>query len=74
MFVWCVKRAIIHSDSYHMLLDKPEQLARGYLNQPELTAERFARSPPEMSRYGSRIYHTGDHGYWTEDGLLMFFG
>lgn len=50
------------------------QLARGYLNQPELTAERFAKSPPELSHCGARIYHTGDHGYWTEDGLLMFLG
>src|ERR1700754_4422206 len=48
------------------------QLARGYVNQLEFTAQRFAKSPPELSRYGPHIYRTGDHGYWTEDGLLMF--
>src|ERR1700754_3532715 len=40
-------------------------LARGYLNQTELTTNRFAKPPPELSRYGPRMYHTGDYGYWT---------
>ncbi|HET9894920.1 MAG TPA: amino acid adenylation domain-containing protein [Streptosporangiaceae bacterium] len=46
-------------------------LARGYLNQPELTAERFADDP---LRPGARIYRTGDLGMWTEAGQIQFLG
>lgn len=48
-------------------------LARGYLYQEELTAERFIASPiPEF--YGGRLYRTGDWGYWQADGELEFIG
>lgn len=46
-------------------------LARGYLNQPELTAERFLNDP---FRPGKRIYNTGDLGKWTGDGNVEFLG
>jgi amino acid adenylation domain-containing protein len=45
-------------------------VGRGYLNRPELTAERFLRNP-----YGpGRIYRTGDRVRWRRDGELEFLG
>ena len=46
-------------------------LARGYLNLPELTAQRFT---PDPVRPGGRIYRTGDLGMWTQDGQIQFLG
>ncbi|MEP7339011.1 MAG: amino acid adenylation domain-containing protein [Acidobacteriota bacterium] len=48
-------------------------LARGYLNQPELTAERFIPDPfgGEM---GARLYRTGDLARYLPDGELEFLG
>jgi amino acid adenylation domain-containing protein/non-ribosomal peptide synthase protein (TIGR01720 family) len=46
-------------------------LARGYLNQPELTAQRFILSP---FRSGERLYSTGDLARYLPDGNLMFVG
>lgn len=48
-------------------------LALGYLNQSELTAERFIPSP-FSEVYSGRLYRTGDWGYWTADGALEFLG
>ena len=39
------------------------QVARGYLNQPELTAQRFIEDPFVA---GERLYKTGDLGRWLE--------
>ncbi|MGW6933610.1 non-ribosomal peptide synthase/polyketide synthase [Lentzea sp. NPDC054927] len=47
-------------------------VARGYLNQPALTAERFVPDP--LGRPGSRRYRTGDLAYLHEDGTLDFLG
>ncbi len=46
-------------------------LARGYLNNPALTAERFTAHP---ERPGERIYHTGDLARWLPDGNLEYLG
>jgi nonribosomal peptide synthetase DhbF len=46
-------------------------LARGYLNQPELTAERFVDDP---LREGGRFYRTGDLAVWNEEGQMEFLG
>jgi amino acid adenylation domain-containing protein len=48
-------------------------LARGYLNQPALTAERFVPSPL-ASCGGERLYRTGDLGRWRPDGTIEFVG
>jgi amino acid adenylation domain-containing protein/non-ribosomal peptide synthase protein (TIGR01720 family) len=52
-------------------------LARGYLNHPELTAEKFISNRSYKS-YGSyiseRLYKTGDQGCWQPDGNIRFFG
>jgi amino acid adenylation domain-containing protein len=46
-------------------------LSRGYLNQPELTAEKFTANP---FKEGDRIYRTGDLGRWLPDGNIEFTG
>jgi len=46
-------------------------LARGYLNNAELTAEKFLANP--FIR-GERMYRTGDLGKWTADGDIEFLG
>ncbi|MBX8484721.1 non-ribosomal peptide synthetase [Pseudomonas cichorii] len=47
-------------------------VARGYLNQPQLSAERFPVCPFSEDR--QRMYRTGDLGRWLPDGTLQFLG
>jgi amino acid adenylation domain-containing protein len=48
-------------------------LARGYLNAPDLTAEKFIPNP--FSRIpGSRLYRTGDLARLRDDGTIEFSG
>ncbi len=48
-------------------------LARGYRNQPELTARKFIPNP-FLPGKGERLYRTGDRVFWREDGALEFLG
>ncbi|MEQ8167771.1 MAG: amino acid adenylation domain-containing protein [Candidatus Eremiobacterota bacterium] len=48
-----------------------ENVARGYFNKPELTAEKFV---PDPFLPGERMYHTGDLARWLPDGNIEFFG
>ncbi len=64
-------------------------LSRGYLNNPELTTEKFIPNPisketnipscqhsiiPGMKRSEGRIYCTGDLARWLPDGNIEFLG
>ena len=46
-------------------------LARGYVNQPQLTQERFLAHPHVA---GARLYRTGDRARYREDGNVEFLG
>ena len=43
-------------------------LARGYLNGPELTTDKF------INIHHSILYHTGDLARWLDDGNIEFLG
>ncbi|WP_349409515.1 amino acid adenylation domain-containing protein [Pseudalkalibacillus sp. SCS-8] len=46
-------------------------VSRGYINNDELSRERFIDSP---FIEGERLYRTGDLGRWLEDGSIEFLG
>ncbi|WP_223765901.1 non-ribosomal peptide synthetase, partial [Corallococcus sp. AS-1-6] len=48
-------------------------LAWGYLQRPDLTAERFIPHP-FATEPGARLYDTGDRVRWLRDGTLEFLG
>ncbi|KAF9991446.1 hypothetical protein BGZ80_009124, partial [Entomortierella chlamydospora] len=48
-------------------------VTRGYLNRPELTAEKFPLDPFSESK-GARMYKTGDLVRYLPDGNLVFLG
>ncbi|WP_406694054.1 amino acid adenylation domain-containing protein [Singulisphaera sp. Ch08] len=47
-------------------------VARGYLDRPALTAERFLPDP--FGKPGARLYRTGDLARWRTDGTLECLG
>jgi amino acid adenylation domain-containing protein len=46
-------------------------LAREYLNQRALTAQRFL---PDPFVAGQQMYSSGDNGYWDQQGQIRFVG
>jgi amino acid adenylation domain-containing protein len=50
-------------------------VARGYLNQPELTREKFIDNPfPQLRHVSDRLYKSGDLVRWLDDGTLQYLG
>jgi len=62
-------------------------VAQGYLNRPDLTAERFIPDPfagmesaedssilKPQPMHGARLYRTGDLAHYRADGLVEFLG
>jgi len=54
-------------------------LAREYINNPELTNEKFISMPSHLhnkasTHGGARIYKTGDFGRWLENGEIEILG
>lgn len=74
-------RPLPRGESGELYIGGPS-LARGYLNQPELTARAFidwhppADQPDGAARPSQslRLYKTGDRVRWNGDGELEFFG
>lgn len=67
-------------DSYHNLLPigvagelyiAGDGLARGYINKPELTKERFVNNP---FKPGEKMYKTGDLARWMSQGDIEYLG
>jgi thioester reductase-like protein len=50
-----------------------EGVARGYVNQPAMTAERFLPDPFAFAP-GARLYRTGDLGRFRADGSIEIIG
>jgi amino acid adenylation domain-containing protein len=46
-------------------------VGRGYINDPERTAQAFVDDP---YRPGTRLYRTGDFGRWLPEGTIEFLG
>ena len=46
-------------------------LSKGYLNQPELTQEKFIKNPFQK---GTHLYKTGDLVKWLPNGSIEFIG
>jgi len=46
-------------------------LARGYLNQAQLTSQKFIENPFALKQ---KMYRTGDLGRWRQDGNIEFVG
>jgi len=49
-------------------------LARGYINRPELTAEKFVRHSFDNGQTTARLYKTGDLACYLPDGNIEFKG
>jgi amino acid adenylation domain-containing protein len=48
------------------------QLARGYINRPELSKEKFVNDWFATSSGDAKLYRTGDLAHWNADGTVQF--
>ena len=71
--------SILPIGAYGELVIGGECLARGYLNNPDLTAEKFISNPFQTKEEKSqnknhKLYKTGDLVRWLPDGNLEYIG
>ncbi len=71
MYVFGKNMELLPIGVYGELYIGGDSIARGYLNKPELTVERFVDNP---YIFGERIYKTGDVVRWLPDGNMEFKG
>lgn len=50
------------------------QLARGYINRPDLSKERFVNNLFSSNSGSTKLYKTGDLVYWNADRTVQFVG
>ncbi len=50
------------------------QVSLGYVQRPDMNAERFFPDPMFPDSMHERMYRTGDRGYWDNEGELRFCG
>jgi indigoidine synthase len=51
-----------------------DQLARGYLHKPDLTADKFIGNPFSTDVTSAKLYRTGDLAFRETDGTVQFSG
>jgi amino acid adenylation domain-containing protein len=75
-----VKIYILGADGHPTPVGVPGELyiggtgvARGYINQPDMTAQKFIPDPFSNTP-GARLYRTGDLGTYRADGQIEFIG
>ncbi|WP_211234360.1 non-ribosomal peptide synthase/polyketide synthase, partial [Paenibacillus taiwanensis] len=71
MYILDAKQAILPLGLTGELYIGGASVGRGYLNRPELTAEKFVEDP---FRPGERMYRTGDLAKWLPDGNVELIG
>ncbi|WP_460202560.1 amino acid adenylation domain-containing protein [Scytonema sp. NUACC21] len=50
------------------------QLARGYINRPDLNQEKFVNNWFSTNSESTKLYRTGDLVYWNANGTVQFAG
>ena len=73
LFVLNESKQLVPEGNYGELYIGGHGLARGYLNQPDLTAERFIQNPFSDDP-SERLYKTGDLVRYLPDGNMEFIG
>jgi len=63
---------VLHGEAGELCVSNP-CLAKGYLNQPELTAAKFIANP-FTDGFSGRLYRTGDLARYGKDGNIQFLG
>lgn len=71
VLIWDENRQPVPQGEVGEIVIHSRYLADGYLNEPELTAEKFLPDPDDPL---ARFYLTGDLGWQDADGLLFHMG